>query len=147
MKIASVTRMVLVSLALFALFAAGCGRVRDAAARSKRTNDLKQIGLSYHNYLDLNAGKPPANADDLAKAAAGDPQAAQAAQLAKSGQYIILWGSTVVAMQKNPGGSSGTVLGYENGALLSGGLVLMGDGAVKNMTAAELQAAPKAQGK
>lgn len=147
MIVRCITRALMASLAVSVLLTAGCGRVKDAAARTKKSNDLKQIGLTYQNYVDLNSGKAPANADDLAKVAAGDPQAAQAVQLAKSGQYVILWGSTVNEMRKTPSGASGTVLGYEKDAPSAGGMILMGDCAVKNMTAAEFQSAPKAQGK
>jgi prepilin-type processing-associated H-X9-DG protein len=36
------------------------GRLREAAARAKAQNNLKQIGLAMHNYHDANNGFPPA---------------------------------------------------------------------------------------
>jgi hypothetical protein len=42
-----------------------------------------------------------------------------------------------------PAGPSGTVLGYEPKTPAEGGQVLMADGNVKDMTAAEFQAATK----
>ena len=148
MKAAYVARAVMmISVALFALLTAGCGKVRQAALHQKQTNDLKHLGLMYQNYLDSNGGKAPANADELMKMAQSDPQAAQVVQAAKSGQYVILWGSTMEAMRKTPPGTSGTILGYEKDVPTAGGSVLMGDTSVKNMTAAEFKSAPKAGGK
>jgi hypothetical protein len=147
MRFALIVRIATLSLALFALLTPGCGKVRDAAARAKRSNDLKQIGLMYHNYIDTNAGKAPASADDLMKMTAGDPQASQVVQAVKSGQYVLLWGSTIKEMSKSPGGIASMVLGYEKDVPTAGGVVLMADASTRNMTAAEFQAAPKAPGK
>jgi Protein of unknown function (DUF1559) len=36
------------------------GRIRDAARRMKSSNNLKQIGLAMHSYLDANRSFPPA---------------------------------------------------------------------------------------
>src|SRR5579872_3279028 len=125
------------------MLAPGCGRVRDAADRAKKTNDLKQLGLMYHNYVDTNK-KGPASADDL-KSVTGSQQEQAVVQMVKDGKYVLLWGTTIPEMQKNPGGASGTVLGYEASAPTADGLVLMGDASVRAMTAAEFAAAPKAQ--
>ena len=145
MKLAPIVRVGMVCIALFVLLTSGCGKLRDAAARTKKSNDLKQIGLLYHNYLDSHKGMAPANADDLAKMASGDPQVGQVVQAVKSGQFVILWGSTITEISKGPGGVSSTVLGYEKDVPAAGGLVLMADASTRNMTAAEFQAAPKAR--
>jgi hypothetical protein len=136
-------RRAALSLAVMALLAPGCGRVRDAADRAKKSNDLKQLGLMYHNYILTNK-KGPASADDL-KSVTGSPQEQAVVQMVKDGKYVLVWGTTIAEMQKNPGGSTGTVLGYEASVPTAGGLVLMGDASVRNMTAAEFAAAPKAQ--
>jgi hypothetical protein len=136
-------RAVMLTLAVLTLLAAGCGRIKNAADRAKKSNDLKQLGLMYHNYVDTNH-KGPGSADDLKSMASG-PQEQAVVQMAKDGKYVLIWGTTITEMQQNPGGASGTILGYDAGTPTGGGLVLMGDASVRNMTAAEFAAAPKAK--
>jgi hypothetical protein len=122
----------------------GCGgvaRVREAAARAKKANQMKLVGLAYHDYQD-NKGQPPAQAADLLPLLSTEPDAAQALQ---SGDVVVLWGAKVP--QDFPDGTSLTVLGYDKDVPTKGGLVLMGDGAVQNMTAAEFQKAPRPKNK
>jgi hypothetical protein len=135
-------RLVNVTLLLaVAALCLACGNVQQAAARSKRMDQIKQIGLLYHECLDAN-GKAPAGVQDLAKMAQGDPDATAAVALVQSGQVVFIYNVKVTEMTQ---GASDTVLGYEAGVPAGGGFVLLGDGSVRQMTAAEFQAAPKAQ--
>jgi hypothetical protein len=57
----------------------------------------------------------------------------------KSGDYVVVWKAPVSAS------GSGNVLAYQKDAPSKGGPVVMQDGSVKEMTAAEFTAAPKAK--
>jgi prepilin-type processing-associated H-X9-DG protein len=128
------------ALVAFALLSTACGSVQQAAQRQQRKNDLLQIGLAYHSYLDANI-KGPAKAEDLLPYIENN---AVLLQKMKS-DYTIIWGVDL----KNPTlltqGTKNTVLGYESSAPTSGGQVLMCDGSVEQMTAAEFKAAPQAK--
>jgi hypothetical protein len=124
------------------MLACGVGKVREAAARAQRTNDLKQIGLSYHSFYDDKKRGPKDSAE--LQAFVKDPDAQKVIALsAPGGQYVIIWNVKIGDMAR-AGGLSTTVLGYESTAPTQGGLVLMVDGSVKQMNAQEFNAAPKA---
>jgi hypothetical protein len=127
-----------VLIAVVAVILLGCGGVQQAAQRQKRANDLKQIGLAYHNYLDAEQ-KAPSRAEDLQKYLLDSPPTYQALL---NGQYVMQWGATIQSMSAGAG-TSNTVLGYEADVPTKGGNVLFGDASVRTMTAQEFQAAPK----
>jgi hypothetical protein len=110
---------------------------RNTAARS---NDLKRIGLAYHTFVDTN-GKPPTRIEDLAPFYENDAAITKAV---KDGSYVVLWNGDFRKMTQ---GTSNTILGYEKEAKDKEGLVLMADGSTKTMSAKDLNAAPKADGK
>jgi hypothetical protein len=114
----------------------GCG-LRNAAQKQKRSNDLKQIGLAYHNYFDA-FGQAPTKVDDLKNYMEGGNDAYKALA---NGDYVVLWGVRITDMTA---GASNTVLGYEKDVPTKGGLVLMGDAFVREMSADEFKNAPKA---
>jgi hypothetical protein len=101
--------LTLVSLAIVA----GCDN-----SELKLMNDLKVVGLDYHNFHDANR-KGPANWEELQKASM-DPQAVQRV---KDAGYQVKWG---VEFGKVSEGLSNTVLAEKPG----GKYKLMMDGAV-----------------
>jgi hypothetical protein len=113
----------------------GCG-VQEAAARTKRSNQLKSIGLAYHNCNDQNK-KGPANADELAKFGALPDEVAAV----KTGEIVVQWNAVIPG--SFPAGAGETVLAYEKDVPTKGGMVLMGDATVRTMTAQEFGAAAK----
>lgn len=109
-----------------------------AQAQDKVTaNDLKQIGLAYHNHID-DLTKAPTKAEELA------PYFQNSKKLLdhlKTKRIEFYYGVTIAQMTE---GTSNTILAFEKDAPAKGGLVLFGDGSVKKLTAGEFEKAPKA---
>jgi hypothetical protein len=121
--------------ALFALvLAAGC------QGDQKKVNDLKMIGVAYHNFCDT-FKRGPADEKELAPYYENDARLSEAL---RSGRYVFLWGVSVEDIQADAG-TTATVLAYEADAPAKGGHVLMADASVRSMTPQEFQAAPKAK--
>src|SRR5215472_15111090 len=124
--------LLVATLLLAGLLAAGCsgkGSTGDSGTpdsgdgrRGKvAENDLKMIGLAYHNYMDAK-GKGPAKADDLAPFLENDQRVLG---LLKSGEIVFSYNVNIAAMSEF--GGSNTVLAYFKEVPEKGGLVLMGD--------------------
>jgi hypothetical protein len=107
-------------------------KVREAADRTQRINALSGIGKAYHNHWAAFNSKAPQKAEDLDQFLADYPEAR--ARL-RDGSVVLVYGVRLRDMM--PEGTSNTVLGYEREVPERGGLVLMGDGAVFTVTAAE----------
>ena len=135
----------LASLLLGALL--GCGakdvveqavnQAQDAAATDQTRDQLKVLGIAYHNHHDAQ-NRGPADWDE-AIASASDPAAVQA--LRDKG-YQVAWG---LRLRDVTVGTSNFVLAYKPEDLNAGGYVLMMDGAVMHRPAEEIQAALDAQ--
>lgn len=155
MKLRLLIHFAILPIALASSLAIGCGKAKNAkgpkespelAARKQQVNDLKQIGLMYHNYLSVSKDKAPQNADDFMKPtghSSVDADLARVAEKVKSGQYVLIYGLTMKDMLK----SGSSIVAYEKDAPSQGGAVMMGDLSVRYMTATEFQSTPKASGK
>jgi len=108
--------------------------IKRGKERQVAQNDLRQLAQLYIFYT-TEKGKPPTGPDDLD---AYSVDGRSMVQKIREGTYIARWGV-------NPAGS--VVLLYEKGPDHNGNQVVAhGDGSVKLMSNAELQAALKNQG-
>jgi hypothetical protein len=85
-------------------------------------------------------GKGPAKLSDLNTM---QSMYARGYQAVKSGEVVIIWGHGVKAEGESATG--GEIVAYEKNAPTAGGYVLFTSGEVKEMTADEFKAAPKAK--
>jgi hypothetical protein len=136
MRYARLTTALVAALTAVLLLSCGFSKaVRQAAAQQKRQNDLMQIGLAYHNYVDTN-NKAPTKADDLIPLLFG---AAEPAAMLQDGSVTFIYGVTIKDMEKQQGPAN-IVLAYESKVPTEGGLVLMGDASVQMLTPAAFKA-------
>jgi len=114
----------------------GCGAVtqaRKAAERSQKMNQLKEVGLAYHDFHDANK-RGPNNWDELESVAKGSP----AIQLIRKSGYEVFFG---VSMKDVTIGTSNCIMAHNPADVATGGEVLMMDGSVMQMSADELKKA------
>ncbi len=112
-----------------------------AQAQTRTANDLKQIGLAFHNHCDAIA-KAPTKGADLAPYLENNKRILD---LLASGEIVFLYGVSVQDLVKSGKGLSKIVIGYEKVVPTKGGYVLFGDGSVKKMTPEEFKQAPLAK--
>jgi hypothetical protein len=119
-------------------WASGCGADRTAGPPPASTADaLKEIAKVYE-YLAHERQPPPSGLKDLEEYR--DPALLNSWSKLESGEIVLVWR----AGYAKAGAAAKKVLAYEKEAPTKGGAVLMQDGTVKEMTAAEFNAAPKA---
>ena len=103
----------------------GCaGRDRDLEYEKQ----LRAFAAAYHAYYD-STRVSPGSLDDLKKDWATFPQLRADIQ---SGQFVVYWG---VSLEGSAAENDRFVLGYEVDAPQNGGLVLLGGGTVRQVTA------------
>jgi hypothetical protein len=113
-------------------------KIREAAERTNRLNDLKQVSLQAQNFYDANK-RMPANAEDLRMYLENGPVFTRL----KAGEIEVVWKAEGPTNQ--PKGSSAVLYAWyarpeANGTRLA---VFM-DGTAKILTEAEFQNTPKA---
>src|SRR5262245_24657180 len=131
-------RNLLVGLLMAVSRVPGCNKKGPGTPEQTQRNlELEQIGELYKLYMDKHK-RPPAKATDLKPLALAFQEGYRAVQ---DGQYVVFWGVDLSNSSK-----AKAVLAYEKDVPEQGGLVLLGNGTIKTMTAPEFQAAPKAKG-
>jgi hypothetical protein len=113
---------------------AGCTATATRPVSAERRDTLKELGEVLKALADEGA-KPPAK---LAALEPIEPRIPVAGPAIRNGDIVYLWGAEYVS-----GGNK--VVAYEKHTPTEGGLVLIQDGTVKEMTADEFNSAPKAK--
>jgi hypothetical protein len=119
---------------------AGCSSSRQGAgpAEPTRSDELQEVATMLRDYTSA-AGRGPKSARDLARY---QGQFTFGHKPVQSGDIVIVWGAR---MGGEGGGGSDGVIAYERQAAAEGGWVLLANGTVKQLTALEFKAAPKAK--
>ena len=122
----------------------GCSSKSNTAGGGGPTKSdvLREVGGLIGSYCG-EYRNPPAKVADLARYELGYPLGFQAV---KSGDVVVVWGASMT-IDEGGGSSSGTaeVMAHEKKVPTEGGLVLLQNGSVKEMTPAEFTATPKAK--
>lgn len=116
----------------------GGGPATSGQSDTARMNELKEISIAYIKH-HREMKKAPKEALDLVLFVSPPVQ-----KNIGFGKYVIIADVPEADMTQPGKGASETVLGYESDAPKSGGYVLMLDGSVKNVNAADFQKLPRA---
>src|SRR5262249_49868303 len=117
----------------------GCGGGGAAKSLSDSTGEDKLEGICEKlKVVRDDNSKPPAKLAELER---GEPLLPLSAAALRNGDIVYIWGAGL----STDGKASSTLIAHERTAQSEGGWVLMGDGQVKQMSATEFAAAPKAR--
>jgi hypothetical protein len=135
-----VFKLLTISLALGPVWSAGCSSSHPSGAGGgfPQSDVFAEVAGMLREYLVANR-RGPAKVADLAPYENTYPYAYQAI---KSGDIEVVWGAVIAG---EGGGGSDAVIAYEKKVPAEGGYVLLENGKIKEMKAAEFQSAPKAQ--
>jgi hypothetical protein len=109
------------------------------AARQQETivqNDLKIIVVAY-NLHNVDTGKPPAKAEDLAPYIDPEMKDKRLLEVLKSGKIQFQYNVPIAEIVKQ--GPAKTILAYEKDLPTKGGYAAFADGTVKKLTAEEFK--------
>jgi hypothetical protein len=110
----------------------GCGGNSSDPEVASQRHELNEIYAMYSHYLKKNE-QPPRSLTDLESYAMVNPSGYRVLQ---EGKYQFIWGV------KNK--DSSTVLAFSKETAAQGGSVLMANGSIRSMSAAEVQAVSQA---
>jgi hypothetical protein len=128
-------RCLILACLVSCLFALGCGGPEKTQPSYKAFQPLEDIATMLKARQEQKK-KPPAKVQDLAPY---EPVGPVGFHALLSGQCVLEFG---VSLTNDP---STSVIAYEKAVPTTGGYVLLQDGTVKQMTAPEFAAAPKAK--
>ena len=123
--------------ALVMLAVLGCSSAPKPPPPASGAEGLQEL-VKVYEYIEYSKFPLPRKLADFDQHWDNMPNAYSRIQ---SGEYVLAWG---VGASKAPGAGQ-QILAYEKKAATEGGAVLLRDGTVKTMTAAEFSAAPKAK--
>lgn len=123
-------------IAAAGLLAVGCSKGGPETVSPPQSEVLTDVAGLLRDYT-AQYNKGPAKLTDTAK---NEPLYSRGYRAVKSGEVIVVWGAPMPA----EGGGTG-VIAYEKKAETEGGIVLLQNGELQEMTAEEFRAAPKAK--
>ena len=126
-----------IALALVVVTFSACGQEPGPPPPPSAEDGLKEM-VGVYRYIEYSKLPLPRKADDFNDYVDTMPTALDRI---KQGEYVVVWG---VGRSAAPG-MAAQVLAYEKKVPADGGAVLLRDGTVKQLTAAEFAAAPKAK--
>jgi hypothetical protein len=111
---------------------AGCG---GSGAKAPKL-ELQKFGIAYHEFA-ADKGRGPAKLDDLQAKQSGFPTVYK---LIQDGEVVVVWNGKLFGDSDE---NDKHVLGYEKAVPEKGGVVLLGGGTVRDLSAEEFKKTPK----
>jgi hypothetical protein len=137
-RMVPVVRPFVALVVLGSIVLSGCSsKPSEQQTTGAAPNQLQEVGNMLRDFC-ATTNRGPANVGELASLETGYHFGYAAL---KAGDIEVIWGAM---MAGEGGGGSDSIIAYETKVPSEGGYVLLENGTVKKMTAAEFQAAPKA---